>query len=47
MVGKRLVKSGLILSLLSPAYLSLNLSEHQIKEADLKVDDHYWYNGAN
>jgi hypothetical protein len=27
--------------------LSLNLSEHKIKDADLKVDDHYWYNGAS
>jgi len=24
--------------------LSLNLSEHKIKDADLKVDNHYWYN---
>ena len=27
--------------------LSLNLSEHQIKNVDLKVDNHYWYNGTS
>jgi hypothetical protein len=27
--------------------LSLNLSEHKIKDADLKVDDHYCYNGTS
>jgi hypothetical protein len=27
--------------------LSLNLSEHKIKDAYLKVDDHYWYNGVS
>jgi hypothetical protein len=26
--------------------LSLNLSEHKIKDAVLKVDNHYWYNGG-
>ncbi|MDM8561127.1 hypothetical protein QUF82_20030 [Thiotrichales bacterium HSG14] len=28
-------------------HLSLNLSEHKINDADLKVDNHYWYNGAS
>lgn len=27
--------------------LSLNLFEHKIKDADLKVDNNYWYNGAS
>ncbi|KHD10806.1 hypothetical protein PN36_00600 [Candidatus Thiomargarita nelsonii] len=27
--------------------LSLNLSEHKIKDADLKVDNHYWYDRAS